>query len=44
VEAIENTIEKIEEEIDVEEPEKVERDGTQDDADVVQSPAPRTGW
>lgn len=43
VEAIENSIEKVEEDEYAEEPEKVEVDGTQDDADVVQSPAPRTG-
>ncbi|XP_012530772.1 X-linked retinitis pigmentosa GTPase regulator [Monomorium pharaonis] len=42
VEAIEDSIERVEEDIHTEEPEKVEIDGTQDDADVVQSPPPRT--
>ncbi|KAL6442464.1 hypothetical protein ACFW04_002588 [Cataglyphis niger] len=42
VETIENTIEKVKEEVHDEESEKVETDGAQDDADVVQSPAPRT--
>ncbi|KAL6254772.1 hypothetical protein P5V15_003101 [Pogonomyrmex californicus] len=42
MEAIENSIEKIDEGEHTEEPEKAEMDGTQDDADVVQSPAPRT--
>ncbi|XP_011697417.1 PREDICTED: X-linked retinitis pigmentosa GTPase regulator [Wasmannia auropunctata] len=42
VEAIENSIEKVEEDERPEEVEKTEIDGTQDDADVVQSPAPRT--
>ncbi|CAL1688076.1 unnamed protein product [Lasius platythorax] len=41
VEAIENSIEKVKEDVH-EESEKVETDGAQDDADVVQSPAPRT--
>ncbi|XP_018347925.1 PREDICTED: LOW QUALITY PROTEIN: X-linked retinitis pigmentosa GTPase regulator [Trachymyrmex septentrionalis] len=40
VEAIENSIEKVEEDENTEELEKAEID-TQDDADVVQSPAPR---
>lgn len=44
IETIENTIEKFEGDEHVEESEKAETDGTQDDADVVQSPAPRTGW
>ncbi|KAM0732909.1 X-linked retinitis pigmentosa GTPase regulator [Formica fusca] len=39
---IENTIEKVKEEVHGEESEKVQTDGAQDDADVVQSPAPRT--
>ncbi|XP_072751495.1 uncharacterized protein [Anoplolepis gracilipes] len=43
VEAVESSIEKVKEEIHGEESEKVETDGVQDDADVVQSPAPRTG-
>ncbi|XP_070513551.1 X-linked retinitis pigmentosa GTPase regulator isoform X2 [Cardiocondyla obscurior] len=42
IEAIENSIEKVEEDIPAEEPEKAETDGAQDDADVVQSPPPRT--
>ncbi|XP_029158683.1 X-linked retinitis pigmentosa GTPase regulator-like [Nylanderia fulva] len=42
VEAVENSIEKVKENIHGEESEKVEADGAQDDADVVQSPAPRT--
>lgn len=42
IEAIENSIEKVEEE-HAEELEKAEIDSTQDDADVVQSPPPRTG-
>ncbi|KYQ58611.1 X-linked retinitis pigmentosa GTPase regulator [Trachymyrmex zeteki] len=41
VEAIENSIEKVEEDENIEEPKKAEVD-IQDDADVVQSPAPRT--
>ncbi|GAB1864270.1 X-linked retinitis pigmentosa GTPase regulator [Camponotus japonicus] len=41
-EVIENSVEKIKEEIHGEESKKVETDGAQDDADVVQSPAPRT--
>ncbi|KYN16768.1 X-linked retinitis pigmentosa GTPase regulator [Trachymyrmex cornetzi] len=41
VEAIENSIEKVEEDENTEQPEKAEMD-IQDDADVVQSPAPRT--
>ncbi|XP_025268005.1 X-linked retinitis pigmentosa GTPase regulator [Camponotus floridanus] len=41
-EVIENSVEKIKEEIHGGELEKVETDGAQDDADVVQSPAPRT--
>lgn len=42
--AIENSIDNVEEDGHVEESEKAEMDGTQDDADVMQSPAPRTGW
>ncbi|XP_018404894.1 PREDICTED: X-linked retinitis pigmentosa GTPase regulator [Cyphomyrmex costatus] len=42
VEAIENSIEKVEEDEHADESEKAQID-TQDDADVVQSPAPRTG-
>ncbi|XP_011875400.1 PREDICTED: X-linked retinitis pigmentosa GTPase regulator isoform X2 [Vollenhovia emeryi] len=43
IEAIENSIEKVDEDGErVEEPEKAEIDSTQDDADVVQSPPPRT--
>ncbi|EFN79836.1 X-linked retinitis pigmentosa GTPase regulator [Harpegnathos saltator] len=41
--AVENSIDKAQEDGHVEEPEKTEVDGVQDDADVVQSPAPRTG-
>ncbi|XP_012057883.1 PREDICTED: X-linked retinitis pigmentosa GTPase regulator [Atta cephalotes] len=41
VEAIENSIEQVEEDENIEEPEKAEMN-TQDDTDVVQSPAPRT--
>lgn len=44
MEAIENSIEKVEEDGHADESEKAETDGTQDDADVIQSPAPRTGW
>lgn len=43
VEAIEDSIERVEEDILTKEPEKAEMDGVQDDADVVQSPPPRTG-
>lgn len=43
IDAIENSIEKVQEDGYAEKPEKVETDGAQDDADVVQSPAPRTG-
>ncbi|XP_020298444.1 X-linked retinitis pigmentosa GTPase regulator-like [Pseudomyrmex gracilis] len=42
IETIENTIEKFEGDGRTEESEKAETDVTQDDADVVQSPAPRT--
>ncbi|XP_077262856.1 X-linked retinitis pigmentosa GTPase regulator [Temnothorax americanus] len=42
IEAIENSIEKVEEDEHADEPEKAETDGMQDDADVVQSPPPRT--
>ncbi|XP_024884849.1 X-linked retinitis pigmentosa GTPase regulator [Temnothorax curvispinosus] len=42
IEAIENSIEKVEEDEHVDKPEKAETDGMQDDADVVQSPPPRT--
>ncbi|XP_032674765.1 X-linked retinitis pigmentosa GTPase regulator-like isoform X2 [Odontomachus brunneus] len=39
----ENSIDKVEKDGHVEESGKAEVDGAQDDADVVQSPAPRTG-
>lgn len=42
VDAIENSIDKVEEDGHAEESKKAEVDGTQDDVDVVQSPAPRT--
>lgn len=41
--ATENPIENAEEIEHVEKPEETKADGTQDDVDVVQSPAPRTG-
>lgn len=44
VEAIEDSIEKVEKDGHTEQKEKGEVDGTHDDADVIQSPAPRTGW
>ncbi|XP_014467816.1 PREDICTED: X-linked retinitis pigmentosa GTPase regulator [Dinoponera quadriceps] len=43
VDVTENSIDKVEEDGHSKDPEKSEMDGTQDDADVVQSPAPRTG-
>lgn len=43
IEDIENSIEKVEEDEPAEKSEKAEIDSTQDDADVVQSPPPRTG-
>lgn len=43
VDTIENLMDKVEEDGHAEESEKAKVDGIQDDVDVIQSPAPRTG-